>query len=73
MNFSFHDLLKLLPMVGPAVAATTEFVERFEKLISARGLGEQRELREALEDVRADNDAGHARLQEKLARAAQSS
>jgi hypothetical protein len=68
---SFLELAKLLPIVGPTVASTAEFVERFSELISHRGPGEQAELREMLEDVQADNDAGHARLQEKLARAAE--
>lgn len=70
-NPSLADLLKLLPMVGPVVAATKEFADRFEVLIASRGAGEQAELRKALEDIRADNDEGHARLQEKLRRAAQ--
>ena len=58
-------------MVGPAVAATKEFAERFDLLISDKSAEQQNELREALEDIRADNDEGHARLQEKLAKAAE--
>lgn len=69
-RFPFADLLKLLPMVGPAIAATMEFGQRFEQLIADRPEDEQDELRAALEDIRADNDEGHARLQAKLERAA---
>lgn len=66
---SMLELLKLLPIVGPTVARTTEFVDRFEELIAPRGLGDQTELREALADIQAENDEGHARLQAKLERA----
>jgi len=67
---SFLELAKLLPIVGPTVARTTEFVDRFSELIKDRGVAEQAELRDILADVQADNDEGHARLQEKLAEAA---
>lgn len=70
MNFPFADILKLLPMVGPTIAATMEFGHRFEELISDKPEDEQASLREALEDIRADNDEAHARLQAKLERAA---
>lgn len=71
MNFSMTDILKLLPLVGPAVAATHEFVERFELLMRSKSAEDQAVLREALADLRADNDEGHRRLQDKLARAAE--
>lgn len=70
MSFSTLDLLKLLPMVGPAIAATREFVERFELLIASKSEADQAELKAALADLRADNDEGHRRLQEKLEAAA---
>jgi hypothetical protein len=63
------ELLKLLPIVGPTVARTTEFVDRFEALIADRGPGDQADLRESLADIQAENDEGHARLQAKLERA----
>lgn len=66
MKFTLTDLLKLLPMVGPTIARTREFAERFETLIAGNSEAEQAELREALEDIRADNDEGHERLQAKL-------
>ena len=70
MRLPIIDILKALPVVGPTVAATVEFKERFEALVSAHGPEDQAKLREALEDVIADNDEGHRRLQEKLAAAA---
>lgn len=71
MKFGFTDILKLLPMVGPAVAASEIFIERFKLLIADKTPAQQDELKEALADIQADNDEGHARLQEKLARAAE--
>lgn len=71
MKVPVLDLLKVLPIIGPAVAATETFVERFEQLIGAHDPAEQAELREALADLQADNDEGHRRLQAKLERAAQ--
>jgi hypothetical protein len=71
VKIPFLDILKMLPVVGPVVAQTAEFKERFEALLKPLEPSEQGKLRDALEDLRADNDEGHARLQDKLARASQ--
>ena len=67
---SFSNVLRLLQTVGPAVAATKEFKARFDAILEDRSEGDQAALKEALADLVADNDAGHARLQEKLDKAA---
>lgn len=63
-------ILNLLQLVGPAVSQTKEFGERFEMLIASTTKAEQGVLKEALADVQKGNDEGHARFQDKLAKAA---
>jgi hypothetical protein len=63
----FDMLLKLLPVVGSAVAKAPEFVAWFNQAKSALNTQDQATLQAALADIQADNDAGHARLQAKLA------
>ncbi|AKM09890.1 hypothetical protein [Croceicoccus naphthovorans] len=70
MKFTVEDLIRLLMMVGPIIAQTKEFIERFELLISAQGPEDQAKLREAREVLIVENDAGHDRLQAMLAEAA---
>lgn len=68
------DLLKLLnvlPVVGPVIAAAPEFIELFNAAKAMLSPEDQETAKQALADLQADNDAGHARLQEKLAAAAQ--
>lgn len=65
------DLLKLLPVVGPAVAAAPEFKKVFDQIVGTFDKTDQATLRAGYADLMADNDAGHARLQAKLAEAAQ--
>jgi hypothetical protein len=62
-------ILKLLPVVGPVVAKTAEFVEWYHEASSALHPVDQRTAKDALADIQADNDEGHARLQHKLASA----
>lgn len=64
------QLLKLLPIVGPSVANVSSFVDWFHEAAGALHPADQITAKAALKDVQADNDAGHARLQEKLAAAA---
>lgn len=66
----FLSLLNLLKIVPAAVAAAPEFVELFNLGKATLSETDQETLQAALEDVQADNDEGHRRLQEKLAAAA---
>lgn len=45
---------------------TDRFVDLYERIAETLNPGEQDVAKEALEDRRADNDEGHARLQAKL-------
>jgi hypothetical protein len=69
--FDFTSVLKFLPVVGPVVAALPEFKSIFDQIVGTFGAHDQTLLKEAYEDLIADNDEGHARLQAKLAAAAQ--
>lgn len=62
-------ILKALDAVGPVVARIPEFVALYETASSLLGEDDQQEAKEALADIQADNDEGHARLQAKLAAA----
>lgn len=70
---SLANVLTAISVVGKAVAATAEFRDRFEELLSSHSEADQDTLRDALADLMADNDEGHARLQAKLAAAAETS
>lgn len=65
-------LLNVLPVVGPVIAKAPEFVALYNAAVAALGQDDQTIAKEALSDLQADNDAGHARLQQKLAAAARS-
>lgn len=64
------SVLKLLPAVGPVVARLPEFKVVYDQLVGTFAQKDQATLKEAYADLIADNDEGHARLQEKLRRAA---
>lgn len=64
------SILKLLPAVGPVVAALPEFKRVYDQMVGTFGDHDQDVLRGAYADVIADNDEGHERLQRKLAEAA---
>lgn len=68
--FNLESVLKLLPAVGPVVAALPEFKRIFDDVVATFGTNDQATLKGAYADLIADNDEGHARLQEKLAAAA---
>ncbi|MEV4934620.1 hypothetical protein [Sphingobium sp. LSP13-1-1.1] len=70
MNIS--TLLNVLPVVGPVVAKAPEFVALYQAAVTVLAPPDQATAKEALKDIQADNDAGHARLQAKLAAAAAS-
>lgn len=71
MKLNLQSLLGLLPMVGPVIAATTEFKALFDAGVSLLHPSQQDTAKEAYQDLIANNAEGHARLQEKLAKAAQ--
>lgn len=64
--------LNLLQIVGPIVARAPEFVALYEAAIAILNADDQVVAKEALADIQADNDEGHARLQAKLAAASRS-
>ena len=67
------DLLKLLTLldkVGAVVARVPEFIELYEQAVSALTEDDQAVAKEALADLQAENDEGHASFQAKLAAAA---
>jgi hypothetical protein len=63
-------LLRLLGFIRPAIAATPAFIELYQQIAAALDPADQATAKAALADVQADNDEGHARLQSKLAAAA---
>lgn len=63
-------LLSVLPVVGPVIAAAPEFIALFNAAKDMLDPADQETAKQALADIQADNDAGHARLQAKLAAAA---
>lgn len=69
--FSLANALKLLDLIGPATAAMPSFKEIWDDVIATfNNSSDQATLQEAYEDLIADNDEGHNRLQAKLAEAA---
>jgi len=68
--FDLASILKLLPAVGPVVSALPEFKKVYDQIVGTFAETDQAVLRDAYADLIADNDAGHARLQAKLAEAA---
>lgn len=68
--FNITSILKLLPAVGPVVAALPEFKKVFDQIVGTfNDDADQHELKAAYADLIVDNDAGHRRIQEKLAAA----
>lgn len=69
--FDLKSVLKMLPAVGPVVAALPEFRAVFDQIVATFSKpADQATLKDAYADLIADNDEGHRRLQEKLKRAA---
>lgn len=62
-------ILKVLQLVGPAIAQAPEFIALYNEAMAALKPGDQETAKAALADIQADNDEGHARLQAKLAAA----
>ena len=70
MDPRLTTLLGVLPVVGPVIAHAPEFIALFNLAKDALSADDQATAQEALADIQADNDEGHARLQAKLAAAA---
>lgn len=68
--FDLTSILKMLPVIGPVVAAAPEFKAVFDQIVGTFGEDDQAVLQESYADLMAENDAGHKRLQDKLAAAA---
>lgn len=68
--FGLPNLLGLLTQVPAAIAKLDDFKAVFNAAKSLLSGDDQAIADEAYADLMADNDAGHARLQEKLAEAA---
>ncbi len=67
---NLQSILALLPAVGPVVAALPEFKKVYDQIVATMHEKDQDVLRNAYAELMAENDAGHARLQGKLADAA---
>lgn len=63
-------LLAVLPVIGPIASRAPEFVALFDVVVEMLNPDDQATAKAALADAQADNDEGHACLQEKLAAAA---
>lgn len=63
-------ILKALDTIGPVLAALPEVKALIETAAAMLDEDDQATAKEALADLIADNDEGHARLQAKLAKAA---
>lgn len=61
-----ENLLKLLPIVGPVIAAKDEFVEIYETVIGLLNPEDQDIAASALADIQMNNDEGFKRLDAKL-------
>jgi hypothetical protein len=64
--FTLANALKALQVVDAAVAAAPEFKALYDQAVSTLHPADQATAKEAYADLMEDNDAGHARLQEKL-------
>lgn len=69
--FKLLDILKLLPAVGPVIAALPEFKSLWDTVASTFDEKDQATLQSAYIDLIEDNMLGHKRLQEKLRIASQ--
>lgn len=71
MKLDLKTLLSLLPNVGPVVAALPAFKALYDEGVKLLAPQDQTTAKAAYQDIIADNAAGHARFQEKLAAAEQ--
>lgn len=66
MSGILEAMLRALPVVGAGVAKAPEFVALWYQVAGLLDAESEAEALAALDDVHADNDAGHRRLQERL-------
>lgn len=67
----FANVLGAIFQAAPILGQAPALVEVLRDVITTFDGDDQQELKDALADARADNDEGHARLQAKLAAAAE--
>ena len=63
MKLDLQSILRLLPAVGPVVAALPEFKAVFDQLVATFGDDDQAKLKDAYAALDAENEARHKRLQ----------
>lgn len=68
--FDLLTVLNAAKAITPALAAVPAVRAVFDEAVKALSTDDQAVAKEALDDLVADNDDGHRRLQEKLAAAA---
>lgn len=68
--FDLATFIRAAQAIGPILATAPAVAQVLEQARQALAPADQETAKEALADLIADNDDGHARLQEKLARAA---
>lgn len=68
--FDLSTFLRALQAIGPVAAQIPAVVSLIEQAKAALDPADQETAQAALADLMADNDDGHARLQQKLAAAA---
>lgn len=72
-KLNLGTVLAALPNLVPLIGQAAAIAKLVEEVIDSFGdqPSDQETLREAIADLEAENDEGHARYQEKLAQAAQ--
>ncbi len=68
--FALPTILGLLQKVPAVLAGSREFIDAFQQIKSTFSEKDQAVLQASYDRLVAENDAGHARLQDKLAKAA---
>lgn len=68
--FDLETFIRAAQVLGPVIAQTPAVAQVLEQARKALAPSDQETAKEALADLIADNDDGHARLQQKLAEAA---
>lgn len=69
--FALGTILGLLDKVPAVVAAIPEFKQTFDSIVATFNTKDQDVLKQRYDELIAENDEGHARLQEKLGKAEQ--
>jgi hypothetical protein len=70
--FTVAGILRLLQAVGPITAALPEFKSVYDQIVGTfKSSADQNTLKQAYQELQAENSGGHARLQEMLRKAEQ--